>query len=112
MKGRRHTPEQIVRKLREAHRLLAEGSHVDSNCRYLEISMQTYQRWRSQSKPMRLEYVLRLEQLEKANGGLRRLLAEKISTTTWSGGPRTPPACELRPQVIATRGDPHGNPAV
>ena len=46
MKGRRHTPEQIVRKLREADRLLAEGADIPSVCRHLEISVPTYQRWR------------------------------------------------------------------
>jgi hypothetical protein len=77
VKGRRHTPEQVVRKLREADRLLAEGSDVDSVCRYLEISIQTYQRWRSQYKAMRPEDVVRLKQLEKENARLKRLLAEK-----------------------------------
>jgi len=77
MKGRRHSPEQIVRKLREADRLLAEGSDVDSVCRHLEISIQTYQRWRSQFKAMRPEDVVRLKQLEKENARLKRLLAEK-----------------------------------
>ena len=41
LKGKRHTPEQIVRKLREADRLLAEGTDVDAVCRQLEISVQT-----------------------------------------------------------------------
>jgi putative transposase len=77
MKGRRHTPEQIVRKLREADRLLAEGSDVDAVCRQLEISIQTYQRWRSQFKAMRPEDVVRLKSLEKENARLKRLLAEK-----------------------------------
>ena len=77
MKGRRHTPEQVVRKLREADRLLAEGSDVDAVCRHLEISIQTYQRWRSQYKAMRPEDVVRLKQLEKENARLKRLLAEK-----------------------------------
>lgn len=77
MKGRRHTPEQIVRKLREAERLLAEGCDVDAVCRQLEISVQTYQRWRSQFKAMRPEDVVRLKQLEKENARLKRLLAEK-----------------------------------
>ena len=77
VKGRRHTPEQIVRKLREADRLLAEGSDVDVVCRQLEISIQTYQRWRSQFKAMRPEDVVRLKQLEKENARLKRLLAEK-----------------------------------
>jgi putative transposase len=39
MKGRRHTPGQVVRKLREADRLLAEGADVDAVCRQLEVSV-------------------------------------------------------------------------
>jgi transposase-like protein len=77
LKGRRHSPEQIMRKLREAERLLAEGSDVDAVCRQLEISVQTYQRWRSQFKAMRPEDVVRLKQLEKEKARLKRLLAEK-----------------------------------
>jgi len=77
MKGRRHSPEQVVRKLREADRLLAEGTHLDGVCRYLEISVQTYQRWRSQYKAMRPEDVVRLKQLEKENAGLKRMVAEQ-----------------------------------
>ncbi len=38
LKGKRHTPEQIVRKLREADRLLAEGADIDAVCRHLEVS--------------------------------------------------------------------------
>jgi transposase-like protein len=48
MKRRRHTPEQIVRKLREADRLLAEGSEVPEVAKALEISEETYHRWRAQ----------------------------------------------------------------
>jgi hypothetical protein len=77
VKGRRHTPEQIVRKLREADRLLAEGGDLQDVCRHLEISVQTYQRWRSQYKAMRPEDVVRLKQLEKENARLKRLLAER-----------------------------------
>ena len=77
VKGRRHTPEQVVRKLWGADRLLAEGADVDAVCRHLEISIQTYQRWRSQYKAMRPEDVVRLKQLEKENARLKRLLAEK-----------------------------------
>jgi putative transposase len=68
MKGRRHSPEQIVRKLREADRLQAEGADVDAVCRHLEISVQTYQRWRSQFKAMRPEDVVRLKALEDGRG--------------------------------------------
>jgi putative transposase len=77
VKGRRHTPEQVVRKLREADRLLAEGADLQDVCRRLEVSVQTYQRWRSQYKAMRPEDVVRLKQLEKENARLKRLLAEK-----------------------------------
>jgi putative transposase len=77
LKGKRHTPEQIVRKLREADRLQAEGADLDAVCRHLEVSVQTYQCWRSQLKAMRPEDVVRLKALEKENARLKRLLAEK-----------------------------------
>jgi putative transposase len=77
MKGRRHSPEQIVRKLREADRLLAEGADLDAVCRHLEVSIQTYQRWRSRYKAMRPEDVVRLKQLEKENARLKRMVAEQ-----------------------------------
>ena len=77
MKGRRHTLEQIVRKLREADRLLAEGADVDVVCGQLEVSIQTYQRWRAQFKAMRPQDVVRLKQLEKENARLKRMLAEQ-----------------------------------
>jgi transposase-like protein len=77
MKRRRHTPEQVVRKLREADRLLAEGADLALVCRQLEVSVQTYQRWRVQYKAMRPEDVARLKTLEKENARLKRLLAEK-----------------------------------
>jgi len=77
LKGKRHSPEQVVRKLREADRLLAEGADLDAVCRHLEVSVQTYQRWRSQFRAMRPEDVVRLKALEKENARLKRLLAEK-----------------------------------
>jgi len=77
VKGRRHSPEQIVRKLREADRLLAEGADLDAVCRHLEVSVQTYQRWRSQFKAMRPEDVARLKQLEKESAWLKRMVAEQ-----------------------------------
>ena len=77
MKVKRHSPEQIVRKLREADRLLAEGTDVDAVCRYLEVSVQTYQRWRAQFKAMRPEDVVRLKALEKENARLKRIVGEQ-----------------------------------
>jgi transposase len=77
MSRRRHTPEQIVRKLREADRLLAEGADVPAVCRHLEISVPTYQRWRAQYKAMRPEDVVRLKELEKENARLKRIVADQ-----------------------------------
>jgi len=77
VKGKRQTPEQVVRKLREADRRLAEGADVDAVCRHLEIAVQTYQRWRSQFKAMRPEDVVRLKALEKENARLKRIVGEQ-----------------------------------
>ncbi len=49
MKRARHTPEQIVRKLREADKLFAEGMPIAEVVRHLGVSHQTYQRWRTSS---------------------------------------------------------------
>ncbi len=48
MARRRHTPEQIVRKLKEADRMLNEGSDVAAVARHLQITETTYHRWRNQ----------------------------------------------------------------
>ena len=61
MKRIRHTPEQIVRKLREADRLLAENTPLAEVLRSLGVSHQTYQRWRTQYAAMRPIYVARLK---------------------------------------------------
>ena len=45
---RRHTPEQVIRKLREADRLLGEGLQVPEVAKQLEVSEQTLHRWRAQ----------------------------------------------------------------
>jgi transposase-like protein len=77
MPRRRHTPEQIVRKLREADRLLAEGKDVDEVARHLEVSEATYHRWRNQFGGMRADDVKRLKELEVENSRLKRIVADK-----------------------------------
>ena len=76
MKRRRHTPEQIVRKLREADRLLAEGHQVPEVAKHLEVSEATYHRWRAQYGGLKADDVRRLKELEGENARLKRLLAE------------------------------------
>ena len=77
MKRRRHTPEQIVRKLREADRLLAEGIEVPEVAKALEVSEATYHRWRAQFGGMKADDVKRLKELERENQSLKRIVADQ-----------------------------------
>jgi putative transposase len=77
MARRRHTPEQIIRKLREADRLLAEGAGVADVARHLEVSEQTYHRWRNQFAGMKADDARRLKDLERENLRLKRIVGDK-----------------------------------
>jgi putative transposase len=77
MKRRRHTPEQIIRKLREADRLLAEGHAVPEVAKQLEISEATYHRWRTQYGGLKADDVKRLKELETENARLKQIVADK-----------------------------------
>ena len=76
MKRHRHTPEQIVRKLREGERLLNEGKDLTEVLRHLEVSEATWNRWRNQYGGMKATEAKRLRELEVENGRLKKLLAE------------------------------------
>lgn len=77
MKGqRKHTPEQVVRKLREADKLLAEGKSVEEVAKYLEVSENTFHRWRNQYGGMKAEEAKELRQLRDENGRLKRMVAD------------------------------------
>ena len=73
---RRHTPEQIIRKLRDADALLSAGKTIAEVVQALEISEQTFHRWRNQYGGMKAEEARRLKALEEENKRLKRLLAE------------------------------------
>lgn len=77
MARRRHTPEQVVRKLREADRLLNEGKDLAEVARHLEVSEPTYHRWRAQYGGMKADDAKRLRELERENGRLSRIVADK-----------------------------------
>ena len=77
MKRRRHTPEQIVRKLREADRMLAEGAELPEVAKSLEVSEATYHRWRAQFGGIKADDVKRLKELERENVTLKRIVADK-----------------------------------
>ena len=76
MKQRKHTPEQIVRKLREADRLLGEGQEPPEVIKYLEISEATYHRWRAQYGGMKADDVKRLKELEVSENTFHRWRAQ------------------------------------
>ena len=76
MKRTRHTAEQIIRKLKTAEQLIAQGKTVADVCRVIEVTQPTYHRWRQQYGGMQAEEARRLTQLEKENARLKKLLAE------------------------------------
>jgi len=78
VKGRRHTPEQIVRKLREVERLVGEGQTIAEAAKQVEVSEQTYHRWRNQYGGMKADDAKRLRELERENARLKRLVAEQM----------------------------------
>ena len=76
MKRKFHTPEQIVKKLREADVSIASGSTVEQVCRQLQISDATYYNWRKQYGQMKLDQVKQLKSLQKENARLKKLVAD------------------------------------
>ena len=77
MAKRRHTTEPIIRKLREAEVGLAKGQAIKAVCKKLEITEQTYYRWRKEYGGLRMDQAKRFKQLEKENARLKKLVAEK-----------------------------------
>lgn len=73
---KRHSPEQVVRKLQDADRLLAQGAEVAEVARQLGVSEQTYFRWRNQFGGLKAQDAKRLKELERENATLKRLLAD------------------------------------
>jgi putative transposase len=76
MRRKRHSPEQVIRKLREAEAELSSGASMESVCKKLEISEATYHRWKSEYGGMKGDEVKRLKELEKENGRLKKIVAD------------------------------------
>ncbi len=77
MARKRHTPEQIIRKLREAEIELAKGQTTVDVVRKPEITEQTYYRWRKEYGGLRVDQAKRLKELERENARLKRLVADQ-----------------------------------
>jgi len=74
---RRHTPEQIVRKLRDADAMLNAGKDEAAVLQFLEVSEATLLRWRKQYGGMKSEEAKRLQDLEHENKRLKEVVADQ-----------------------------------
>jgi len=74
--GKRHSPEQIIRKLREADGMLSAGQTIGQVVQALQISEQTFHRWRNQYGGMKAAEAKRLKELEQENKRLKKLVAD------------------------------------
>ncbi len=77
MKRRRHTPEQVIRKLAEGEKLFGEGKDLTEVCRHLEITESTWHRWRNQYGGMNADDAKRLKELERENTRLKKIVADQ-----------------------------------
>lgn len=76
MRSRNHSPEQIVRMLREADAKLAAGATVEQICKEFGVSDGTYYKWRKDYGRMHLDQVRHLKELQKENSRLKKLVAD------------------------------------
>jgi len=76
MKGQKHTPDQIIAKLREAEADLNAGQSIGQVCQRLGVSEPTFHRWRNQYGGMKAPAAKRLKELELENLRLKKALAD------------------------------------
>ncbi len=76
MPRKRHSPEQILSKLREVEVALAKGQTVASAVRQISVTEQTYYRWRNEYGGLSIDQARRLKQLEQENARLKRAVAD------------------------------------
>jgi len=77
MASKRHTPEQIINKLRQAEVEIANGATIAQVCKKIGVTDQTYYRWRNEYGGMRVDQAKRLKELEKENAQLKKLVADQ-----------------------------------
>ena len=76
MARKRHTPEQVINKLRKAEVALAEGGTVADAARRIGVTEQTFYRWRSEYGGLRIDQARRLKRPELENSRLKKAVAE------------------------------------
>ena len=78
----RHSGPQIVAKLRQADVLIGQGKTVPEVCREIEVSQQTYYRWRQKYGGMSPDMIKQLRLLQKENKRLRRVVSDQALDIT------------------------------
>ena len=77
MARKNYTVEQIIVKLREVELYCNQGKTIAEACRTVEITEQTYYRWRKEYGGMNTSDARRMKELEKENARLKKLVAEQ-----------------------------------
>jgi putative transposase len=77
MKRKKHSPEEVIRKLRQAEKLQEGGAPISEVVQALEVSEQTYYRWKKQYGGVDKSAVRRLRELQVENGRLKRIVADQ-----------------------------------
>ena len=75
-RGKKHGPEEVIPKLREAEVLISQGSTQEIAAKQIGVTKQTLVRWRKEDGGFRMDQAKRMKQLEKENAKLKKLLAE------------------------------------
>ena len=74
---KRHAAEEIVARLRTAEVALSQGKTVGAVCKELEVTEQTYYRWRREFGGLQMDQAKRLKELERENARMRKIIAEQ-----------------------------------
>ena len=74
---KRYTGPQVVAKLRQADVLIGQGKSIPEVCREIEVSEQTYYRWRQKYGGMSPDMIKRHRELQKENARLRKVVADQ-----------------------------------
>ena len=74
--ARKHKPEEIIGKLREAEIVLAQGGTVLDACRRIGVTEQSYYRWRKEYGGLKVDQARRMKDLERENARLKKLVAD------------------------------------
>jgi transposase-like protein len=77
MSRKHYSTEQIIRKLREVELLTSQGGTVKEACKKIQVTEQTYYRWRKDYGGLRIDQAKRLKELEKENTRLKKLVADR-----------------------------------